>query len=305
MRLVRDLENFVSPECGIALTVGNFDGLHLGHQEVLEKLIGKARSLGIPASAMCFEPQPMEFFAGKSPARLSRFRDKFIGFLDAGIDILFCQRFNESFAEEEPEDFVRKVLVSKLHVKIFIIGDDFHFGRKGRGDYALLVKLGKEYGFTVNSIDSFTSDHVRISSTLIRKYLAEGLLDNVKPLLGEPFFIRGKVCHGEERGRTIGFPTANIRLARRVTPISGVYAVRVQLPSGEMHNGIADIGCRPTVDGKEQRLEVFIFDFNGDLYRREIKVSFIKKLRCEIKFSSLDLLRKQLELDEKSARAIL
>ena len=305
MQLVRNINNYQKEQEGIVLTIGNFDGLHRGHQEILKHLLAESEKAGLKSAVMCFEPQPLEFFKTNSPARLSRFRDKFLGFKNFGVDIMFCLRFNQTFAKISPEDFIENILVRAINIKKIIVGDDFRFGALGKGDFNLLQVMGKQKGFEAVSLESYIVENQRVSSTLIRQNLKLDKLENIKSLLGEDFFIRGKVAHGQEIGRTISFPTANINLNRRVTPVKGVYAVRVELKKGEWHNGVANVGVRPTVNGVEPRLDVFIFAFSGDLYCHEIKVSFIKKLRDEKKFSSVDELKNQIKLDEDFARKIL
>lgn len=306
MLLVRKLDNYSADNNGIVLTIGNFDGLHLGHQQILKQLLLEAKRRGLLSAVMCFEPQPLEFFnRSNTPARLSRFRDKFIGFKNLCIDILFCLNFNNRLASMPAEEFITEVLVKKINVKHLIVGDDFHFGANGKGDFAMLCTYGEKYGFKAESLDSFLHESNRISSTEIRELLRCDELEKVANLIGEPFFIRGKVSHGQELGRTIDFPTANINLKRRVAPVYGVYAVKVSLPDGSLWNGMANIGTRPTVNGLEPRLEVYILDFNGELYHQEIKVSFIKKMRVEKKFSSLVQLKEQITLDEANARMLL
>ncbi len=305
MLLVRKLDNYCADPQGIVLTIGNFDGLHKGHQAVLKHLLAEAERLYLKAAVMCFEPQPLEFFKLDSPARLSRFRDKFIGFSALNIDMMFCLNFNKVLATTSAEDFITNILVKKLNVKKIIVGDDFHFGAKGQGTFAMLKEYGERYGFEAESLASFILQNERISSTQIRELLKSGNLLEIKQLLGEEFFIRGKVSHGKELGRTIDFPTANINLNRQVVPLRGVYAVKVLLVDGSLHKGVANVGSRPTVNGIVPRLEVYIFDFHGELYHQEIKVSFIKKIRDEKKFSSLMELKEQIKLDEDCARQIL
>ena len=298
----RDNESLREEKPDIALTIGNFDGLHEGHRAVLGALLREARKRKLKAAVMCFEPQPKEFFQKETPARLSRFRDKFLGFRDLGREMMFCLRFNSELASVSPGDFVFNILSREMHVRYLVVGDDFRFGRFGLGDYAFLRQAGHEAGFATESLKSFVKLDDRVSSTLIRKCLEEGRLEEARVLLGRDYTIAGKVCHGQELGRTINFPTANINLKRRVVPVSGVYAVRARLPDGIQRNGIANVGIRPTVDGRVPRLEVFILDYSGDLYRQEIKVSFLKKLRDERKFASLNELKKQIVQDELLAR---
>lgn len=313
MQLIRKLANY-SADGGLALSIGNFDGLHLGHKSVLKHLLTESKKLNFPSAVMCFEPQPKEFLAHiKAPARLSRFRDKFIGLKELGIDKLFCLNFNQKFSSISAEDFIFEILYKKLNVKYLVVGDDFKFGYKGQGNYDLLLEYGKKLGFEVVSMDSFLHASKRISSTYIRELLSANDLGAIKDLLGENFFIRGKVSYGNQLGRTIDFPTANIRLQRRVAPVFGVYVVKVafenenicRLLKKKEFYGVANVGFRPTVDGSENRLEVYIFDFNSSVYGEEIKVSFLQKLRDEKKFASLQELKQQILLDEIEARKYL
>lgn len=306
MQLVRQLNNYQSKENGIALSIGNFDGVHKGHRSVIKFLLDKSKELNIPSGIMCFEPQPLEFFQSiKIPARLSRFRDKFVTFKELGVDKVFCLNFNKELAKLSPCDFVKKYLVEKLNIKYLVVGDDFRFGVNGKGDFELLKKLGSLYGFNVVSMESFLHDEERISSTAIRNFLSKGLLEKAKSFLGSDYYISGKISYGQQIGRTIGFPTANINLKRRVIPLYGVYIVRIDNIADKPMYGMANVGSRPTVNGVEPRLEVYIFDFNGELYHKELKVVFLSKLRDEKKFNSLDELVQQLKIDEQSAREYL
>lgn len=306
MRLVRKLKTYTAESAGIVLTIGNFDGLHLGHREILRHLKEKAAQENLPACVMCFEPQPLEYFksGAEVPARLSTFREKVYGFAKLGIDTMFCLRFDRELASMKAEDFVSEIICRRLNVRFLLVGDDFHFGQGGQGDYNLLTRMGKELGFEVASMSSYCREFTRVSSTRIRELLAQDRLTEVSSFLGEPFFITGKVSHGRELGRTISFPTANINLKRRQVPLKGVYAVNVTLPNGEVRHGIANVGVCPTVNGTKPRLEVFLLDFKGNLYSALLKVSFVAKLREERKFVSLAELKEQLALDELKARKL-
>ncbi|MBR1924479.1 MAG: bifunctional riboflavin kinase/FAD synthetase [Ruminobacter sp.] len=303
MRLVRSLDTYTDDTQGLALSIGNFDGLHIGHRAIIKELTTRAKAMNLTSAVMCFEPQPLEFFGkNKIPARLSRFRDKLIGLRELGINRLFCLRFNEMLSDLSPEDFIFNVLFKKLNVRLLIVGDDFCFGKGGSGNYDLLKQYANKLGYEVISMPSYKYNNERVSSTSIRKLLSYGLLDRVAPMLGEYFYIRGKVCHGKKIGSTLNFPTANINLNRRVVPIFGSYAVKILMPDDSTKYGIANVGLRPTVNGNYPLLEVFIFDFTGNLYTKEIKVSFIKKLRDEKKFPSLEALKKQIAQDEMETR---
>ncbi len=305
MLLVRKLNTYQRRQEGIVLTIGNFDGIHKGHRAVLAKMLQTGKGQHLQTAVMCFEPQPLEYFAKeKSPARLSRFRDKFTAFASLGVDVLFCLNFNKVLATTPAQQFITDILIAKLNVKQLIVGDDFHFGANGQGNFALLQEYGRQYGFTVSSLTSFMQGENRVSSTEIRRYLREDRLAEITGLLGEPFYICGKVSYGRQLGRTIDYPTANINLLRRVVPLQGVYAVKVYFTDGSEHLGIANVGTRPTVNGIEPKLEVHIFEFTGTLYHQSIKVSFIKKIRNEIKFASLAELKTQISKDVLCAQHI-
>ncbi|PJG83919.1 bifunctional riboflavin kinase/FAD synthetase [Caviibacterium pharyngocola] len=305
MRLIRGIHNLPEHlrQRGCALTIGNFDGVHLGHQRVLAHLRRQADQLDLPMVVMLFEPQPSEYFQGENaPARLMRLRDKLHYLAKIGVDYVFCVKFDRTFAELSAEEFISDCLVKRLNVKFLSIGDDFRFGAQRRGDFALLQQAGEQNGFLVEDNHSLCLANQRISSTAIRQALAEDDLELAAQLLGKPYEIYGRVAHGNKLGRTIGFPTANIRLHRQVNPIKGVYAVKVRLKTGEILQGVANIGKRPTINGIKQLLEVHLFDFNRDLYGQTLQVEFCRKIRNEIKFPSFDDLKKQIENDVITAK---
>jgi riboflavin kinase/FMN adenylyltransferase len=302
MELIRGIHNLRSEHVGCVLTIGNFDGVHRGHQAVLSRLQEQAAQLGLPSCVMVFEQQPLEFFAGdKAPARLSRLRDKYEAIAALNIDRLLCVKFDHAFSELTAADFIEQILVRKLAVKFLVIGDDFRFGLQRRGDFALLMEAGRQYGFQVLSTDTLLHDQQRVSSTLLREALREGRLEDVTQMLGHPYTITGRVAHGAKLGRTIGFPTANIHLKRLVVPVQGVYAVQV-LIADAIHFGVANIGFRPTVNGTRSQLEVHIFDFKGDLYGKQLQIQVCHKLRDEQKFPSFPALQTQITMDARQAR---
>ena len=302
MELIRGIHNLRSEHVGCVLTIGNFDGVHRGHQAVLSRLQEQAAQLGLPSCVMVFEQQPLEFFAGdKAPARLSRLRDKYEAIAALNIDRLLCVKFDHAFSELTAADFIEQILVRKLAVKFLVIGDDFRFGLQRRGDFALLMEAGRQYGFQVLSTDTLLHDQQRVSSTLLREALREGRLEDVTQMLGHPYTITGRVAHGAKLGRTIGFPTANIHLKRLVVPVQGVYAVQV-LIADAIHFGVANIGFRPTVNGTRSQLEVHIFDFKGDLYGKQLQIQVCHKLRDEQKFPSFSALQTQITMDSRQAR---
>ncbi|QHA86673.1 bifunctional riboflavin kinase/FAD synthetase [Serratia rhizosphaerae] len=303
MELIRGIHNIRARHHGCVLTIGNFDGVHRGHKALLEQLKQEGKRLGLPVIVMIFEPQPLELFAAdKAPARLTRLRDKAKYLAQAGVDYLLCVKFDPRFAANTAQSFVVELLVQKLGVKFLMVGDDFRFGANRLGDFPLLQKAGAEYGFEVVSTPTFREGGQRISSTVIRNALRDDDLPQAETLLGHPYSISGRVVHGDELGRTIGFPTANLPLKRLVAPVKGVYAVEVYGLGPQPLPGVANIGTRPTVAGVRQQLEVHLLDVTMDLYGRHIDVVLRAKLRNEQRFASLDALKQQIANDVVSAR---
>ncbi|MBO1255332.1 bifunctional riboflavin kinase/FAD synthetase [Alteromonas sp. 5E99-2] len=305
MELVRGVHNLSAKHTGCVLTIGKFDGVHLGHQAVLKRLKQKANEMQLPSAVMVFEPQPEEVFAPiDAPARLSTLRDKATLLAEQGIDRLICIRFDKRFAALSPEAFIRDLLVEKLGIQYLVVGDDFRFGRKRAGDFAMLLDAGKREQFDVVNTASFRLHDSRISSTAIRESIEQNEFEIAHEMLGRPFSISGKVIHGNKKGRTIGFPTANVLLNRCRSPLQGVFAVTVTLGTIR-YFGVANIGSRPTIDGTRVQLEVHIFKYSGDLYGKRIDVTPISKIRDEIKFNSFDELKKQISLDAEKALTLL
>jgi riboflavin kinase/FMN adenylyltransferase len=305
MQLIRGIHNIQSQDHGCVLTIGNFDGVHLGHARVITALIEKAKALNCTPAVMIFEPQPQELFSPETaPARLTRLRDKYILLKKLGVERLICVNFHREFACKSAEDFIEQLLVKQLGIKYLIIGDDFRFGKSRMGDFSLLKQAGEKFNFAVSDTASFKLEDCRISSTQIRNALEQDLLADAEKMLGRAYSIVGRVFHGDKRGRQLGFPTANVLLKRRVSPISGVYVVEVKTVENSFY-GVANIGSRPTVSGIRQQLEVHIFNFNEDIYGQTIEVVMLKKLRDEIKFSSLDALKKQISQDSEQAKAFV
>ncbi|MCQ8104294.1 bifunctional riboflavin kinase/FAD synthetase [Methylomonas sp. SURF-2] len=305
MRLIRGLQHLEPLRDGCVLTIGNFDGLHLGHRRVIERVAAHGKRLGLPTVAMVFEPQPLEYFLGDhAPSRLTRLREKVIQFAKLPIDELLVLPFNRALADCDAEQFIQDILLSKLNIKHLVIGDDFHFGKARRGNFALLQHRGQEYGFAVESTDSFELEGLRVSSTVIRDALGEGDLAQAKSLLGRDYSVCGRVAHGDKRGRELGFPTANLRMFRKNTPLVGVFAVTMTgLDGGELY-GVANLGNRPTVDGGATAvLETHLFNFNRDIYGRYVEVHFKARLRDEVRFESLTALRAQIAHDVSEAQA--
>jgi riboflavin kinase/FMN adenylyltransferase len=306
MELIRGIHNIQPHHAGCVLTIGNFDGVHLGHQAVLEQVSQKAKQLGLPSIVMTFDPQPLELFAqNNAPARLTRLRDKFVQLSKLNIERLLCVNFNRRFANQTPNEFITDLLVKRLGVKFLVVGDDFCFGKSRQGNFKMLQQAGKKYGFEVVSTQSFCLQNLRVSSTAIREALAEDDLDSAAHMLGRDYSISGRVSHGRKLGRTIGFPTANIPLKRCVSPVSGVYAVQALGLGNAPINGVANIGNRPTVNGVRQQLEVHLFDFQANLYGKQLEIVLRHKLRDEKKFESFDALKQQIELDAEAARVWL
>jgi riboflavin kinase/FMN adenylyltransferase len=311
MRLIRGLTNLkqFSQQPGAPLangcvsTIGNFDGVHLGHQTIIDQVREKAIELGVPSVVMVFEPQPREFFQGdEAPPRLMPFRQKFEALLDSGIDIVLCLRFDEKFRSYSGMGFIEDVLIKGLGVHHLVVGDDFRFGCDRAGDFALLRSVGKERGFSVENTRTVEVAGDRVSSTRIRQVLGENRLSDAEDLLGHPYRIRGRVVYGQQLGRQIGAPTANVLLPR-MPALRGVYVVYATLADGRTLDGVANIGVRPTVDGKRPSLEVHLLDFAGTLYGQRIDVVFRHFLRDEVKFDSIDDLKHQIARDFDDARA--
>ncbi|MQL49614.1 bifunctional riboflavin kinase/FAD synthetase [Photorhabdus khanii] len=303
MELIRGIRNIRARHHGCVLTIGNFDGVHRGHQALLRHLKREGQRLGLPVTVMIFEPQPLEVFArDDAPARLTRLRDKAKYLARYGVDYLLCVKFDRNFAANTAEAFVSRLLVEKLGVKFLAVGDDFRFGKSRSGDFAFLQQAGETYGFDVTNSESFCDSGLRISSTAIRQALQDDDLVLAETLLGHPYSICGRVVHGRRLGSTIGFPTANLPLKRLVAPVQGVYVVEVYGLGDKPLPGVANIGTRPTVSGQGQQLEVHLIDTQMDLYGRHIDVVLRKKLRNEQRFASLDALKQQIANDLVAAK---
>ncbi len=288
-------------------TIGVFDGIHRGHQEIIRQVKARAGQLGIRSVVISFEPTPQEYFRPQDPpARLSRFREKFILLRDLGVDEFVCLRFNEKLQQASPKDFINRLLVQGLSVKHLVVGDDFRFGINRSGSISDLQKAGESNGFAVTMVSAQSFKDDRISSSAVRAALAGGDLEAAKNLLGRYYMMSGRVVHGKQLGRALGFPTANIPVKRRKTATKGIFAVRVHgLEEGTLE-GVANLGNRPTVGGGGGTLlEVFIFDFDRDIYGRYLDVDLIARLRDELKFPDLDSMVVQMNKDVAEARAIL
>jgi riboflavin kinase/FMN adenylyltransferase len=307
MQLVRGLHNLRREHRGCVATIGNFDGVHLGHQAVFARLRELGGELGEPATVVTFEPQPLEFFVPEAaPARLTRFREKVVAIRAAGVDRLLVLEFGTRLAAMTADAFIADLLVDRLGIRHLFVGDDFRFGQGRKGDVELLRQAGPRFGFAVDRLDTVAHDNARISSSRIRSALDEGDFATAAACLGRPYRICGRVVHGQKLGRGIGFPTANVDLHRRVSPVRGVFAVQVHGIDPTALPGVANVGTRPTVDGgSRDRLEVHLFDFARDDYGAHVEVEFVRKIREERKFPSFDDLRRQIELDAREARGML
>ncbi|MEI7968566.1 MAG: bifunctional riboflavin kinase/FAD synthetase [Betaproteobacteria bacterium] len=291
----------------IALTIGNFDGVHRGHQAMVARLVAAARGRGLPAAVMTFEPHPREFFAPReAPARLSPLREKIEQLSALGVERLYVCRFDCRFASQPPADFVGRLLGSGLGVRWLLVGDDFRFGASRAGGIELLRDLGPAHGMEVESMHTVEHLGMRVSSTAVRESLARGELARAESLLGRPFSIEGRVVGGDRLGRQLGYPTANIHLRRNRPPLSGIFAVEVFGLGPEPRMGAASLGVRPTVtDSGRATLEVFLLDFQGDIYGHRVRVNFLHKLREEAKYPNLEALTAQIERDVQATREFL
>jgi riboflavin kinase/FMN adenylyltransferase len=292
-----------------ALTIGNFDGVHQGHRTLLSHLTQAAKRLHLGAAVMTFEPHPREFFAklsgdeSRAPTRIANLRDKLQSLAEAGIDRVIVEHFNARFAALSPESFIQDILVEGLQVKWLIVGDDFRFGAKRAGDFALLVEAGKRFGFEVSSLDSVQHENQRISSSAIRTALQNSDFEQARDLLGHPYSISGRVLHGQKLGRTLGFPTLNLRIAHKRPALSGIFVVQVHGLSPSPLPAVASLGVRPTVeDNGRVLLEVHLFDYNAQCYGKLIHVEFLHKLRDEKKYDDLTKLTDAIAADAKAAR---
>jgi riboflavin kinase/FMN adenylyltransferase len=306
MELVRGLHNISRRHQGCVLTVGNYDGVHLGHQKMIGALKTRATELRSAATVLVFEPSSKEFIDPEgAPPRLTRWREKFLALAAQGVDRLVTLRFDEYMRAMTPECFVDELIVAALGTRHIVVGNDFRYGCNAGGTIDSLRAAGAARGFGVEQIAPFVVDGVRVSSTAIRERLAESDFAGAKRLLGRPYRMLGRVVHGRELGRKLGFPTANVRIMRRKSPVHGVMAVRVFGIEPNAKTAVASLGTRPTVDGTDMLLEVHVFDFAGELYGREIEVEFVAKLRDEVKFDSLDALTVQMKVDAAQARDLL
>lgn len=303
-QLIRGTYNLRPEHCGSVVTIGAYDGVHLGHQAIIKQVVAQANILSLPATAIIFEPLPREFFQpSASVARILPFREKCQALFDQGIERILCLPFNKALSEISPDDFIERILVKGLGVKYLVVGDDFRFGKNRAGDKHLLEKAGLQHDFSVVSADTVELHGERVSSTRIRNLLAENKFSAAAECLGRPFSISGKVVYGKQLGRTIGIPTANIALKRITSPLVGSFAANVLIPDQGRFNAVVNIGVRPTVNSvSKPLLEAHLLDYDDSLYGKRIEVEFLHKLRDEKKFPSVDILKAQIDQDIKNAR---
>jgi riboflavin kinase/FMN adenylyltransferase len=305
MRVWRHLSGPKQPPT--ALTIGNFDGVHRGHQAMLARLKERAHALGLRACVLTFEPHPLELFAPQTaPTRLTSLREKLELLAAHGVECVQVSRFNRAYAGRSPQDFIEQVLLAGLGMRWLLIGDDFRFGARRAGDFALLQAASRTHGFGLEAMPTVAQEGVRVSSSVVRAALAAGRLAQAEALLGRPYSISGRVVHGDKLGRGIGYPTANVQLRHNRPPLSGIFAVRTVDGQGRSRDGAASLGLRPTVDNSGQaKLEVHLFDFAGDLYGQHLRVDFLHKIRDEEKFPSLDALKARIARDCELAKELL
>ena len=308
MRLVRHLEDLPYPDldAGSVVTIGAYDGLHLGHEQLLERVIHVAEDKGLTAVVMSFEPTPKEFFGGSSPpARLMRFREKFESLQAHGIDLFYCPRFAAPMRDISAPDFIRRILVHGLNARYLVVGDDFHFARRREGTIEHLNAVAGALEYDVEQVPSVVVNGIRVSSTAIRDALGRGDMKTARNLLGRPYRMSGKIVKGDRVGRTLGYPTANVDLRRRQSAVMGIFAVRVHGLEDGPHDAVASVGSRPTFNGTKPILEVHIFDFDKDIYGKYIHIDFVAWLRDQVKFDLVEDLVAQMDVDADNARSAL
>jgi riboflavin kinase / FMN adenylyltransferase len=309
MKIIEGIENIKEPFKNAVITIGNFDGVHIGHQALFQEVIQKADAIGGTSAAMTFEPHPIRFLKqGSHPPLITLLEQKLELISKTGLDVLICVPFNKAFADIPARNFLEDILIQQIGMKAFVVGGDYAFGKNREGNLDFLRKSSGKLGFELivaDWIQAPLNGKTRISSTRIRELVMNGDIGKAEKMLGRPYQIRGIVEHGRNRGgRLLGFPTANIKLHDELAPKTGVYAVTVE-HKNERYKGVANIGYSPTFDDKIYTIEVHLLDFDGDLYDRKIQVNFIAKLRDEIKFSGIDALSKQIHKDIEVAKQLL
>jgi riboflavin kinase/FMN adenylyltransferase len=305
MRIVRGLKSCTDRFTNPVLTLGNFDGVHLGHQAIFKKVVERARELGGTSIAFTFEPHPLKVLAPeRSPKLLNTFHGKMRLFSAAGIDVVICASFTRAFADQNPEDFAREILHEKIRVREVYVGYDYAFGKGREGSIESLIKMGHFYGFHVGVVEAIQEDGVIISSSVIRDLISSGRMEDAARLLGRHYSVEGEVVHGSHRGHTLGFPTANLKTRNELVPSNGVYAVVADV-DGRILKGVASIGVRPTFDSGPVSIEVYLLAFQGELYGKQMEVSFVHRIRGEEKFPDADALVRQIRKDVHDAEHFL
>ena len=303
MEFILGQHNIARRHHGCVASVGNYDGIHPGHQQVIQNLVAKGRELNLPATIVSFEPHPLEFFIGAAaPPRLMSVREKFETLRDFNVDRFCCLRFNHQLANTEAEQFVTELLINRLGVRYILVGDDFRFGRNRRGDFDMLQSIGQAHGMQSEKTESFVVGNVRVSSSRIRECLAVGNLSHANHLLGRAYSISGKVVRGDGNAARWGFATANISLKIKKPALKGVFVTEAQLEDGVVWPAVSSLGERPTVGGTTTVLEAHLLNFSADLYGQRIRLRFLKKLRDEVKFSTIETMCEQIQLDIERTR---
>lgn len=310
MQIIEETSGFLAQHKGCVATIGKFDGVHTGHQLIVQQLRNKAAELQLPSVVILIEPHPEEFFAQspqECPARLSELEEKLALLQDLGVDVVYKLNFDEALRNLSAQDYVERILVDGLGISALIIGNDFRFGHQRQGDFGMLKAYSERFGFELIESTSCEHDGIRISSTYVREQLQAGDFELVELLLNRPYGISGTVVMGQQLGRDLGFPTCNVRLNRKSLPLHGVYACDVKVDNVDMAErflkGAANIGYRPTVsEGKKAILEVHLLDFDSDIYGEQITVIFRQKIREERKFESLEALQTCIAIDVQSVR---
>lgn len=308
MQLIRGIDQLSVDHQPSVVSIGNYDGVHKGHQHVINTLLKKSHELSAPSTVITFEPLAKEFFSPGSVMRLTSLQERADLLMDLGVDRVLCINFTKEFAAYSPIKFVEDVLINGLGAKYLCVGDDFRFGKNRIGDFAFLQQAGKQHAFEVTAHDTFTLNDKRVSSGRVRDAILASDFELAGQLLGRPYTVTGQVEQGQQLGRTIGFPTANVALPNPLLAIHGVYSVSVNLLGVDKQilsrlNGVANVGLRPTVEGQDKRLEVHLFDFGQDIYGQTLQVQFHEKIRNEQKFDSIELLKKQIAKDVKQAKS--
>ncbi len=303
MELIRSLHNLRQHHRKCVATIGNFDGIHLGHQAIFSQLKEIGNKYDLPTVVIIFEPQPQEYFSPEhAPVRLTRLREKVEELSHLGIDRLVCLKFNKELASLSAREFVELLLIEGLEINHLVVGDDFRFGKNRQGDYSMLEEMADEFGYELDHTNTCSFEGERISSTKIRQALANDDLDLASQLLGRGYAISGRVVHGDKRGRELGFATANMELHRLHSPVTGVYITRIHGIDDKSYHAVTSVGTRPMFDGEGMRLETHILDFDEIIYAKHIRVEFLHKLRLEQNYSDIDTLKKAIETDIENAR---